>query len=185
MHHPSMALEAMHTQLPSCLPLHCKATCCSMCQPMAQAGPSLHMAAPLACTHSWAPCAAGSLPGGSPFHPEKSACRVGEAAAETRINMLDMHEDLCPLCRRVIHCVLPGLTHAVTAGAGGLLPAQPAPSLEQLEAHLQAVLLVPDTAAGAPYIHTAPLIAAMCTTHTMYAFSAHHIATAGYLGIHS
>ena len=74
---------------------------------------------------------------------------MGEAAAETRFNMLEMHEDLCPLCRRVVHCVLPGLTHAVTADAGGLLPAQPAPSLEQLEAHLQAVLLAPDTGAGA------------------------------------
>ena len=75
---------------------------------------------------------------------------MGEAAAETRLNMLEMHEDLCPLCRRVVHCILPGLTHAVTADAGGLLPAQPAPSLEQLGAHLQAVLLVPDAGAGAP-----------------------------------
>eukprot|EP00891_Asterochloris_glomerata_P006915 jgi/Astpho2/6915/Aster-01782 len=74
--------------------------------------------------------------------------RVGEAAAETRFNMLEVHEDLCPLCRRVVHCVLPGLTHAVTAKAAGLLSAQPAPSLEQLEAHLRAVLRVTDRGTG-------------------------------------
>ena len=105
---------------------------------------------PLACVHSWAPGLACSLPRGSPFHAEEPACRVGEAAAETRSDLLEMNEDLCPLCRRVVHCVLPGLTHAVTADSAGLLPVQPAPSLEQLEAHLQAVLLRPDTGPGTP-----------------------------------
>ncbi len=105
---------------------------------------------------------------------------MGEAAAETRFNMLEVHEDLCPLCRRVVHCILPGLTHAVTAKAAGLLSAQPAPSLEQLEAHLRAVLRVTDRGTGAPY-STGPLQQHAHHTWCTYAFSAHHIATAAHL----
>ena len=71
-----------------------------------------------------------------------------------RVRQLLRRSPTCYRCMRT--CVLCAaewstVTHAVTASAARLLPARAAPSLERLEAHLQAALLVPDTESGAPY----------------------------------
>ena len=99
-----------------------------------------------------------------------------------RVRQLPRCALTCYRCMRT--CVLCAaewstVTHAVTASAARLLPARAAPSLEQLEAHLQAALLVPDVVR-----RTAPVISALCTIHSLHAFSAHHIATAAHLGTH-